>query len=84
MITLVFLFIFSLACFLVSVTIDYDNIPKESIKVSYAIILFISLLSLTIYFSEPKPIDVYRNNTTLEITYKDSIAIDSVVVFKNK
>ena len=28
------------------------------------------------------PIDVYRGKTTLEITYKDSIAIDSVVVWK--
>lgn len=32
----------------------------------------------------PTAIDVYRGKTTLEITYKDSIAIDSVVVFKNK
>ena len=32
----------------------------------------------------PKPIDVYRGNTTLQITYIDSIPIDSVVVFKNK
>ena len=29
-----------------------------------------------------KPIDVYRGNTTLEITYRDSVAIDSVVVWK--
>lgn len=29
-----------------------------------------------------KPIDVYRDKTTLEITYKDSVAIDSVVVWK--
>ncbi len=31
-----------------------------------------------------KPIDVYRGKTTLEITYRDSvaIAIDSVVVWK--
>lgn len=29
-----------------------------------------------------KPIDVYRGKTTLEITYKDSVAIDSVVVWK--
>lgn len=34
--------------------------------------------------STPKPIDVYRGNTTLQITYRDSIPIDSVVVFKNK
>lgn len=30
------------------------------------------------------PIDVYRGKTTLEITYKDSIAIDSVVVWKEE
>ena len=31
-----------------------------------------------------KPIDVYRGKTTLEITYRDSVAIDSVVVYKMK
>lgn len=34
------------------------------------------------YKSEMKPIDVYRGKTTLEITYRDSVPIDSVVVFK--
>lgn len=29
-----------------------------------------------------KPIDVYRGNTRLEITYKDNVAIDSIVVWK--
>lgn len=29
------------------------------------------------------PMDVYRGKTTLEITYKDSVAIDSVVVWKD-
>ena len=33
---------------------------------------------------EPTAIDVYRNKTALEITYKDGVPIDSVVVFKNK
>ena len=37
-----------------------------------------------ISISTPKAIDVYRNRTTLEITYKDSVPIDSVVVFKDK
>lgn len=32
----------------------------------------------------PSAIDVYQGKTTLEITYKDGVAIDSVVVFKNK
>lgn len=29
-------------------------------------------------------IEVYRGNTGLQITYQDSIPIDSVVVYKNK
>jgi hypothetical protein len=34
--------------------------------------------------NKPTAMDVYRGRTTLEITYKDSVAIDSVVVFKDK
>ena len=30
----------------------------------------------------PSAIDVYRGKTTLEITYRDSVAIDSTVVYK--
>lgn len=30
----------------------------------------------------PTALDVYRGRTTLEITYKDSVAVDSVVVWK--
>lgn len=30
----------------------------------------------------PTALDVYKGKTTLEITYRDNIAIDSVVVFK--
>lgn len=31
---------------------------------------------------EPSAIDVYRGKTTLEITYRDGIPVDTVVVFK--
>ena len=34
--------------------------------------------------NKPTAMNVYRGKTTLEITYKDSISIDSVVVFKKK
>ena len=34
--------------------------------------------------NKPTAMDVYQGKTTLEITYKDSVPIDSVVVFKNK
>ena len=43
-----------------------------------------ALMAIKINTSEPTAIDVYRGNTTLEITYRDSIPIDSIVVFKNK
>ena len=33
---------------------------------------------------EPTALDVYRGKTTLEITYRDSVAIDSTVVYKMK
>ena len=39
---------------------------------------------LTIYTPnhEPTALDVYRGKTTLEIIYRDSVAIDSTVVYK--
>ena len=36
------------------------------------------------YEKEPTAIDVYRGKTSLEITYRDSVAIDSTVVYKVK
>ena len=40
----------------------------------------------THWFQNQKPsaLDVYRGKTTLEITYHDSVAVDSVVVYKMK
>lgn len=32
----------------------------------------------------PKAIEVYQGKTTLEKTYVDGVAVDSVVVYKNK
>ena len=47
----------------------------------YSFLVFLLLLS---YVYKPKAIDVYRGKTTLEITYKDRVPIDSTVVWKNK
>ena len=46
--------------------------------------LFLVLLLLISYTTKPKAIDVYKGKTTLEITYKDKIPIDSTVVWKNR
>ena len=47
------------------------------------IFAFISVQEM-MEIENPKPaaIDVYRDKTTLEVTYRDSVAIDSTVVFK--
>lgn len=43
------------------------------------------LLGVKLYV-EPSPtaLDVYNGKTTLEITYRDSVAVDSVVVWKEE
>ena len=46
----------------------------------WALAAFVSLIE----HNTPTAIDVYRGKTTLEITYRDSVAVDSVVVYKMK
>lgn len=43
-----------------------------------------TLIAANQYEPNPSAMDVYQGKTTLEITYKDGVAIDSVVVFKNE
>ena len=45
---------------------------------------FLVLFLLISYITKPKAIDVYKGKTTLEITYKDKVPIDSTVVWKNR
>lgn len=55
-----------------------------------AILLTISAIILVVLSASyksrniPTALDVYQGNTTLEITYRDSIPVDSVVVFKEE
>lgn len=42
------------------------------------------LMALAFTADEPTALDVYRNNTTLEITYRDGMPIDTVVVYKSR
>ena len=43
-----------------------------------------ALIIIIHYETNPSAMDVYQGKTTLEITYKDNVAIDSVVVFKKE
>ena len=50
-----------------------------------AAVVFIGWIGYNIGTSlKPTAMDVYQGKTTLEITFKDGVPIDSVVVFKNK
>jgi hypothetical protein len=44
------------------------------------------LINIILVEEEPpiSPIGVYKGKTTLEITYRDSVAVDSVVVWKEE
>ena len=46
------------------------------------VLLLVSLIESK--YPTPSAIDVYRGKTTLEITYRDSVAVDSTVVYKVK
>lgn len=64
----------------------YDNGKKNF---PYGLIggflcVLIPMILLIIIPVEPTAMDVYEGKTTLEITYKDGVPIDSVVVFKDK
>ena len=54
---------------------------KPLVFISFLYTLLVFFLSIS-YINKPKAIDVYRGKTTLEITYKDKMPIDSIVVWK--
>ena len=61
----------------------------EVLRVFLIILCFVGIgffLAIGLYSfdtkDKPTAIDVYRGKTTLEITYRDSVAIDSTVVYK--
>lgn len=44
----------------------------------------VAIMTASHYETNPSAMDVYQGKTTLEITYKDGVPVDSVVVFKLK
>ena len=67
-------------------------LSDSNIKWLYRVCVFSSIIGITLLFvgiaktspKRPTPLDVYQGKTTLEITYRDSIPVDSVVVFKEE
>ena len=78
-------FLLLLLCFIWNVlSKDYDNkVTSCASTIMCSVIVTIVLID---YNSKDNPtaLDVYEGKTTLEITYRDSIPIDSVIVWKEE
>lgn len=61
---------------------DVDDANGGSILGCIGTLVLIAGCFLISDGKNPEAIDVYRNKTTLKVTYIDSVAVDSVVVFK--
>ena len=62
---------------------DYEVYSKD--VVSFLFVYSLIVISLSFFYAgKPRAIDVYKGNTTLEITYKDKVPIDSTVAWKNR
>ena len=82
MLLLIFIFIAVLLTILIcSILLNSD---KDFIVLISTILTFIIFVLVIVYMTEPRAINVYRGNTTLEITYRDKVPIDSTVVWKSK
>lgn len=77
-IVLIFLFI------LIIVDVNKEELLAKILFCPLPLYPFLVLLLLISYTNKPKAIDVYKGKTTLEITYKDKVPIDSTVVWKNR
>lgn len=67
----------------VGVGIRYNTNPLPTIFIVVGIIIWCCAIAPYKSNNKPTALDVYRGKTTLEITYRDSIPVDSVVVYKN-
>ena len=65
-------------------TNDKDGRVYSAFLLTMSIIMVFSTYLSCENRNTPTAMDVYQGKTTLEITYKDSIQIDSIVVFKDE
>lgn len=71
----------------ISMICEWDNLAVTSHSIG-GISFIVAVLFGVLYptcsnaYNEPTALDVYRGKTTLVITYRDSVAIDSMVVYK--
>ena len=64
-------------------TKDKDDRAASAFLLTMSAVMLFALFATCENKDTPTAMDVYQGKTTLEITYRDSIPVDSVVVFKN-
>ena len=67
---------------MLSNNLKINNIGFEIYKITIIGLFFYSIVGL-INSNKPSAMDVYQGKTSIEITYRDGVAVDSVVVFKD-
>ena len=65
-------------------TNDKDSRANSAFLLTISAIILATLILYDDNKNIPTALDVYQGKTTLEITYRDSIPVDSVVVFKEE
>lgn len=65
-------------------TNDKENRFFSTLILTVSAIIFVALFSSYENRNTPTAKDVYEGKTTLEITYRDSIPIDTIVVLKQE
>ena len=84
MISLILIFIALIQFFIALLFLldcGFENLFYKVFLTVNSLIVFLLFLVL---MGKPRAIDVYKGRTTLEITYKDKVPIDTTVVWKNK
>ena len=65
-------------------TNNKDNRVFSAFLLTISAIILATLILYDDNKNIPTALDVYQGKTTLEITYRDSIPVDTVVVFKDE
>ena len=76
------LFFYSLCVIAESYVCNNGEWEGERLPIVLFVLSLISCILLCIHLMKPTAIDVYKGKTTLEITYRDGVPVDSTVVWK--
>lgn len=75
--------------YIISFSWNYTTNNKDSRSISAFLLSVFVIIAFAAYLTYenrkiPTAMDVYQGKTTLEITYRDSIPVDSIIVFKDE